>query len=55
MFLSHLLQNLGVPAAVATGVGIVAMLVRVGMSRKGRPARGDRGQRSSRDHDGRNW
>jgi hypothetical protein len=55
MFLSHLLQNLGVPAAVATGIGIVAMLVRVGMGGKGRPARGDRRQRPSRDREGRNW
>jgi hypothetical protein len=51
MFLSHLLQNLGVPAAVATAVGIALMIVRVVMAGKGRPARGDRGQgRSSDDH-----
>jgi len=37
MFLTHLLQNLGVPAAVASGVGIVAMIVRVGVGAKGRP------------------
>jgi len=49
MFLTHLLQNLGVPAAVATGVGIVAMIVRVGVGAKGRPARGDRQQRPPRD------
>jgi len=49
MFLTHLLQNLGVPAAVATVVGIALMLVRVVMSGKGRAARGDRGQRPPRD------
>jgi hypothetical protein len=51
MFLTHLLQNLGVPAAVATGIGIVAVIVRVGLNAKGRTGRGDRGQGSSR----RNW
>jgi len=45
MFLTHLLQNLGVPAAVA----IALMIVRVVMGGKGRPARGDRGQGPSRD------
>jgi len=49
MFLTHLLQNLGVPAAVATAVGIALMIVRVVMGGKGRPARGDRGQGPSRD------
>jgi len=49
MFLSHLLQNLGVPAAVATAVGIALMIVRVVMGGKGRSARGDRGQGPARD------
>jgi hypothetical protein len=49
--IAHLLQNLGVPAGVATAVGIAGLLVRVVMTAKGRPARGDRGQRPSRhDH-----
>jgi hypothetical protein len=47
--IAHLLQNLGVPATVATGVGIVAMLVRIGMRAIGRPVRGDRGQRPPGD------
>jgi hypothetical protein len=47
--ITHLLQNLGVPAAVASAVGIALMVVRVVMGGKGRPARGDRGRRPSRD------
>jgi len=47
--ITHLLQNLGVPAAVASVVGIAAMILRVVMAGKGRPARGDRGRRPTRD------
>jgi hypothetical protein len=54
MFLTHLLQNLGVPAAVATGVGIVAMLVRVAVGAKGGPARGDHRQDGGQP-EGRDW
>lgn len=47
--IAHLLQNLGVPAAAATAVGTVAMLVRAGMSAKGRPAPGGRRQKPPGD------
>jgi hypothetical protein len=49
MMITHLLEHLGVPAVAATAVGIVAMLVRLGMGAKGRPARSNRGGRSPRD------
>jgi hypothetical protein len=47
--ITHLLQNLGVPTAVAVAVGIAAMLIRVVMAGKGRSARGGRGRWSARD------
>lgn len=52
MMLTHLLQNLGLPTALATVVGVVAMLIRGGTGAKGakgRPGRSERGRRSARD------
>jgi hypothetical protein len=49
MMMTHLLEHLGVPAAAATVVGIVALLVRVGLGAKGGPARGNRGRRPPGD------
>jgi hypothetical protein len=49
MMITHLLEHLGVPAAAATVVGIVALLVRVGLGAKGGPARGNRGRRPPGD------
>jgi len=49
MLMTHLLENMGVPAGVAVAVGIVALLVKVGLGGKGRSARGGRGQRPPHD------
>lgn len=50
MFLTHLLQNLGVPAGVATALGIVGMLVKGALGGKKKSARGDRGQMRPRGY-----
>lgn len=48
MLMTHLLENVGVPAGVAVAVGIVGLLVKVGLGAKGRSARGRRLPRNDR-------
>jgi hypothetical protein len=50
MFLTHLLQNLGVPAGVASALGIAGMLVKGALGGKKQSARGDHGQMRSRGY-----
>jgi hypothetical protein len=49
MLVTHLLENMGVPAGVAVAVGVPGLVVKVGLGGKERSARGGRGQRPPRD------